>query len=325
MQAYRPVLLFVLFLSWAVPTESRAVTVELLVGYRQSVQMTPGKILKFDAGTGTFLGEFAEVAWPLHMTAGPNGNLYVADFTEHAIEEYSLTTGSQVNGFVIPPTGSVPPLNFFADPFGIDFGPDGFLYAASYHHDRIYRYTPDGTPAPEGPFPLSVPIEEPVDMEFGPDDLIYVTSPNGIYRYDPTSGQPVDAGPFAENGAFTFNASGDLFVVTQDNGVRRYAAGSGVDLGLFVPAGTAGVSGATNPTDLLFGPNGNMFVVSHDLAGVLEFDGTTGSYLRAILPPAGYSAPFDLYFNIIVPEPASWVLYMAALLGMVSTRHIRTT
>lgn len=297
------------------PTTGSAANVELLVGYRPQ-----GEVLRFDADSGAYLGVFAEVAWPLHMASGPTGSLHIVDFGDNSIQERDLPSGSLLNSFVIPPLGGSPPLSFLAAPVGITFGPDGMLYTSSYHHDRIYRYTPSGVPASNGVFPLAMPLDDGADLEFGPDGLLYVTATDGIRRFDPLTGLQVDPSVFAPKGEFTFGADGSLFV-TLDDRVNRYAAGTGVALGSFVSAGSGGLAGAT---DLSFGPHGNLFVVSHDLAGVLEYDGMTGDYLRAIMPPAGYSAPQDLFFYAI-PEPGPLSLASAAMGAFALFRRGRTT
>ena len=69
---------------------------------------------------------------------GPNGNLYLSDYTGDKVLEFDGTTGGLVS--VVVPAGS----NLFAH--GLTFGPDGNFYTASLGSPEIRRYDPDGTP-----------------------------------------------------------------------------------------------------------------------------------------------------------------------------------
>jgi sugar lactone lactonase YvrE len=69
-----------------------------------------------------------------NLTFGPDGNLYVAEFSPAHIRRYNGTSGAYIDEFVTPGAGGL------TGAAGLAFGPDGNLYVASYFQDRILRY-----------------------------------------------------------------------------------------------------------------------------------------------------------------------------------------
>jgi hypothetical protein len=61
----------------------------------------------------------------------------------------------------------------------------------------------------------------------------------------------------------------------------------------------SGSGGLSGPTDLVFGPNGNLFVISSGNASVLEYNGTTGAFVKVFVTSAsgGLNEPWGLVFR----------------------------
>lgn len=93
--------------------------------------------------------------------------------------------------------------------------------------------------------------------------------------------------------------AGFLFVSsTATNQILKYddMTGAPVGTGIFVPAGSAGLS---EPQGLAFGPNGNLLVVSTATSQILEFDGKTGAPVGTGVFVAAGSAGLSLPTGIV--------------------------
>jgi len=71
------------------------------------------------------------------------------------------------------------------------------------------------------------------------------------------------------------------------NDIRQYDAVTGAFMSVFAPA-------VPGPADMVFGPNGNLYVCSYLGGGVFELDGTTGSLINQWAP--GIGRPNDILF-----------------------------
>jgi DNA-binding beta-propeller fold protein YncE len=96
------------------------------------------------------------------------------------------------------------------------------------------------------------------------------------------------------------------------NQILRYDGTTGAFLDAFVPAGSGGLA---QPSGLVFGPDGNLYVAAHaPSAGqgtVFRYDGTTGAFLDTFIPrgTGGLNAPNSLLYFAPVPEPGSLTLF----------------
>lgn len=103
-------------------------------------------------------------------------------------------------------------------------------------------------------------------------------------------------GPYA----LTFSPwDGNLYVSSfGSNQVVRFDGRTGAQLGVFVAAGSGGLSG---PVGLTFGPDVNLYVTSYGTNQVLKYDGRTGAFL-SVFVSAGLNGPYALTFYPKTPR-----------------------
>lgn len=288
-------------------------------------------ILRFDAATGNYLGEFipaglAGLEDPDTLLFGPDGNgdgksdLYIANGAEpgtSSILRFDGQTGNFIDVFV----GDNPDTDFdetggLIRPYGIAFGPDGYLYVASFLTDQILRYDgvtgefidifaqgnaqAGGLNGPNGLIFIngslyvttqgSVATINPETGEVSPD--FSAGLPSQVLRYDSlTSGTTptVFATPEPSPDSFGFvsllglavGEDGDLYVSDFANDIRRYDLQTG-DL---VDTLSTNYTSETPPSNnfigsLAFAPNGDLLSVGFDVnteeGAVIQYD-TQGS------------------------------------------------
>ena len=283
----------------------------LLVG-----DYTTGKILRYDANTGAFGGTFAsssQLAGPVALTFGPDGNLYVAGEVSGNVTRFGGQTGVFIDTFIPNGTGGL------ASAHALTFGPDANLYATSGHSDVsrfngltgafIDIFVPQGSGGVRGP----------VDLRFGPDNNLYVAGgdTDSVLRYNGVTGAFMDV--FASGGgllgadAETFGPDGNLYVSSFfSNQVLRYNGTTGAFIDVFASGG-----GLVSPNNLVFGPDGNLYVAGEG-SGVQRYDGTTGAFIDAFVPQGagGLQRAVGLHFATVVPVPSTFVLFGTGVLGL---------
>jgi len=202
---------------------------------------------------------------PRDLVLGPGANLYVASSGTNSVIRFTAA-GQLLGTFVAAGSGG---LNA---PFGLAFGPDGNLYVGSEGTNAIYEYN-GNTGAFLTTFVSagSGGLNDPKGLVFGQDGNLYVSShlSSSVLRYQGPAG-PAPGSPLPASGQ-----SGATFV----------AAGSG-SLG--------------GPKELLFGPDGDLYVASGvSYFAVLRFDAATGNFLSTYVAPGagGLVNPTGLAFD----------------------------
>ena len=90
------------------------------------------------------------------------------------------------------------------------------------------------------------------------------------------------------------------------NSVIRFDGTTGTLIGTFASGG-----GLTNPFDVAFGPDGNLYVSSLGSNEVIRFDGATGALIGTFASGPELNSPFGVAFTPhAVPEPS-----IVAMLG----------
>jgi DNA-binding beta-propeller fold protein YncE len=261
--------------------------------YVASGNIGPGSIKRYDGTTGTFLGDFVMPSGgglqePEDVIFGSNGDFYVLDFgiaADSSVKRYDGITGAFMGTLVPPGSGGLNGAEGFL------FGPDGNFYVASRNTSSVKRY--DGTTGTFlGDFvtPGSGDLNEPVGLTFGPDGNLYLSSFFSVKRYDGITGQ------FLED-----------FVASSSDGL------------------SPGPSGLHRPFDLVFGPDGDLYVSDLEAGAVKRYDGESGAFLGDFVgaDPAGVVIPAGLAFTpsappVPVPEPGS-----LSLLSLVAVPLLR--
>jgi sugar lactone lactonase YvrE len=93
-----------------------------------------------------------------------------------------------------------------------------------------------------------------------------------------------------------FSPAGDLYVGDAKSGVLRFDGATGAPLGVLVPLGQAGLPDVEK---LLFGPDGRLYVASHQLNAVLRFDAVSGASVGPWVTPGsgGLVSPTGMAFG----------------------------
>ena len=250
-------------------------------------------VQEFDSTTGAFVRFFVPGGsnngppQPGALAFGPNGDLFLTDMSTSTVDEYNGRTGAFVRTFVPYGGGG---LNSPAD---LTFGPNGDLFVSD--HFKVLEY--NGT---TGAFVRTfVPyggggLLSPADLKFGPNGDLFVSDHFKVQEYDGVTGAfvktfvPPGSGGL---GNMVFGPNGDLFVSDSSAGtILEYNGKTGAFVSIFV---TKGSGGLINPSGLAFGPHGELFVGSNGNtfpsadAAVLEYDGTTGAFVKTFVPFLG--------------------------------------
>ena len=226
---------------------------------------------------------------PAFITAGPDGNLWFAEFSFHP-KLGRITVEGTVSEF--PTSGDVAP-------FGIAAGSDGNIWFTEafdpdYHNfsPAIGRITPDGVLTR---FPVS---SNPLDITAGPDGNLWFTSnveghdgPNRVGRITtagvvtdftiefplPLAGGPIQitAGP---DGSLWFTDSGA-------NKIGRITT-AGVMTGFPIP------TAESRPSGIAAGPDGNLWFTEENANRIGRMT-VTGSVTEFPIPTA-QSGPFSI-------------------------------
>lgn len=164
---------------------------------------------------------------------------------------------------VLPPTSCGDPAN----PAGMAVGPDGKIYLCSTLDDRILCYDIEANQWTCTVFASGDPLNGPIGLTFGPDPA------------DPNDGDD------------------DLYVVNYlDYHVTRYDwPDGGVEDSSFISGDLP-----TSPIDLVFGPDGNLYITSSHEDCVKRYNGTTGEYIDDFVAPSsgGLDHPDGLRFGV---------------------------
>jgi virginiamycin B lyase len=107
----------------------------------------------------------------LHLTAGPDGNLWYTEYTDNKIGR--LTTTGTLTEFPLPTAHS--------GPTGITTGPDGNLWFTEATGQKLGRITPSGVITE---FALPQPCG-PQGITAGPDGNLWIACVSTIARITP--------------------------------------------------------------------------------------------------------------------------------------------
>ena len=204
---------------------------------------------------------------PVAITAGPDGNLWVSEFSAKKIAR--VTTAGGVSHF--------PPGTMAGSPLGIAAGPDGNIWIAELGPDRIGRLPVSGVGLDE--FMTS---GGPRDIVAGPDGNLWFTksTANAIGRITP-AGAPLpdfSAGisPGANPNSIALGPDGNVWF-TESAGIGR-----------ITPAGTVTEFSLVPDDDpsskIAAGPDGNLWFTqfNDDRVGRITPDGTITLYTQGI-------------------------------------------
>jgi len=281
------------FLTGCGGSDSSSESRELLVGSSAN-----GKILRYDADSGAYIGEFASggsLVSPNGMDQLPNGDVIVGDFVTHHVLEYTAT------GVFKTDLGEMD-----GTPYGVLALNDGSFLVSIFDSGegakgKVVKFTPG---AGFTTFAEGGTLDGPDGLTLGKDGRLYVSSEKGgqILRYDLAgnylgvfaTGSPLGA-PNAGPSGTVFGPDGNLYVAQHDtnpvattNGmVLRYNGTTGAFIDQVVPEHSGGLSG---PVGVAFTSNGRLLVTSAATNQVLAYS-TTGTPLGAFASSADLQGP----------------------------------
>lgn len=235
------------------------------------------------------------------VVVSSSGQIYVADFANDDVLKFSSSGAFQ---------------NVFASgtdvdtPLGLVFGTGGDLFVASAGPtSNIARVDKTTGAVLNASFTSgnATPLGGPQYLKFGP--VLIVTDIAGhVFQFDASTGNWISTGLFDNPQGVAFNAAGDIFVAQRiSDNVVKIPAGGGPSTEVIPNGAFAG-----SPTDLAFGPDHLLYVLSS--TAVYRFDVSGGA--GVLIDSFGSGGRF-MAFTPSVPEPGTWAMIAVGLAVMI--------
>lgn len=263
-----------------------------------------GKILRFDATTGTYKGVFAQgsgMVSPNGMAQLSNGDIVVGDFVTKKVRIHAP------DGSVRQDLGEL-----LGRPYAILALSDGGFLVSEFDSapsGRIVKWTPN---TGFTTFATGGELDGPDGMAVR-ENTLYVSSERSkeILRYNLTTGAFIDVwaddgfGDLAGPSGLTFGPGGDLYVTQHDNdpevtkggNVLRFDGATGAFEGTFIPGGAAS-GGLSGPIGILLGSGNRFFVTSAETNNVLQFN-AAGNYLGTFATGNDINTPIYIAYRVL--------------------------
>jgi len=193
---------------------------------------------------------------------------------------------------------------------------------------NILRYSAERVPVPATNPPLwthvlidtfatittSVPQDTPQRMAYHPDGRLFVTIGSQVQIRDGVTGEFLNQFSIGQEAVgLAFGTDGHVFIAdgSQAGGARHRVVehdANGEFIRQFTPEG----DGLVEPTEMVFGPSGDLYVASRQ-SGVRRYQSGTGYYMGYFIPPSGNAVALE-------HDPANARLYVYHQEGSV-TEH----
>lgn len=225
---------------------------------------------------------------PQGILFSPDGLLYMTDAVANRVLVFDAD-GEQVDE-IGADTG-------LFGPTGMEIGPDGGLFVASFFTSSVIRYDRAGNVVDEidGGGLNGPALVGPEDIAFGPDGHMFVSSlgANRVLEYDP-SGQYIgsigDGAPLSSPWGMAFGRGGRLYVASSGNDQVLVFDAEGEYVG---PLSSPDLD---RPTDVVLGPDANIWVASFDNSKLVVFDPLSMQPVRVIDIANGGANPQSIAF-----------------------------
>jgi plastocyanin len=177
----------------------------------------------------------------------------------------------------------------------VDGGNPYNVFVVGYEENSVLRFAANGTPLEPVVPPMGIgDVVGPVGIDFGPDGCLYVANQTSVFfpgmddsivKINPLTGDVVafiDLPSGYVPAGLRFGPDGNLYIC-HNGGVNAGQGSGSVDCydggsGAFL---SSVMTNLTQPTNLLFAANGNLYVSSFGDGTVVFFDGTNASILVA--------------------------------------------
>jgi len=246
--------------------------------------LTRNSLFQFDFETGNFLSEtdsYQPGGFPVGMTIGQDGLLYVTDSNTDQVLRYNSSTMEFIDVFI--DVGSSGTMQFFDSAFL----PNGNMLVSTLLTGQILQFDANGEFVNVFADSGIGGMTSPGEIIVGPDLQVYVSE---IYNDQILR--------FGLNGSFVgvvINAADGLNQPMQmDFGPdgRLYVASSSTNQILAVDT-TLGVAtefvSIAQPMGLQFGPDGDLYVSSGLGGSIDQFDGTTGAFVKTLVASGSHN------------------------------------
>ncbi len=252
------------------------------------------------------LGQIAEFSTPTAnaapegMVAGPDGNLWFAEFLQNRIAEVNPSTDA-ISEFTVPTTSS--------GPTGVARGPDGDIWFTEFGGNKIGEINPTTHAFSE--FAIPTASSNPVAIVDGPNGNMWFTeaaSPGKIGEINPTT-HAVTEFPAATSGVQPFGIAvgpdGNVWYTEKDTG------GTNSRIGVMNPSTGAttdfAITASSEPNSLATGPNGSLWVT--ESAGPVSKIGLVNTTTDTVTP---FSLTTGTQPTVIVPGPDGEMWFTAS-------------